>query len=297
MSRVLAIVGPTAAGKTEMAIELARRIGGEVLSVDSVMVYRGMDIGTAKPTLVERRGVPHHMIDVVDPEEEFSVAEFRRRGRGILKAATVPIVIVGGSGLHFRALVDPMSFAPTDPELRRELEEIPLGEMVAELTSVDPEAGAHVDLSNPRRVIRAVEIYRLTGETPSARATKAEAEDLRRYVSEVEFTAVGVDPGNLLEQRIELRTRRMRSGGLVGEVRRLQGRMGRTARTAVGYREMLAFLRGDLSEEEAFSQLVRNTRRLAKKQRTWFQRDPRIRWIPWSDDLETRVDRALDVLM
>ncbi len=280
-----------------MAIEVARRIGGEVLSVDSVMVYRGMDIGTAKPTAVERKGVPHHMIDIVDPAEEFTVAEFRRRGRKILETATVPIVIVGGSGLHFRALVDPMSFAPTDPELRRELEDTALDELVAELTTVDPEAAAHIDLSNPRRVIRAVEIYRLTGETPSLRAATAEAEDLRRYVPEVEFVAVGVDPGSLLEERIELRTRRMRSGGLVDEVRRLQGRMGRTARSAVGYREILAHLRGDLSEEEAFQLLVRNTRRLAKKQRTWFQRDPRIRWIPWSDDLDTRVDRALDVLM
>ena len=280
-----------------MAIEVARRIGGEVLSVDSVMVYRGMDIGTAKPTVLERKGVPHHMIDIVDPADEFSVAEFRRRGREILRTATVPIVIVGGSGLHFRALVDPMSFAPTDPDLRRELEDAALDELVAELTTADPEAGAHVDLSNPRRVIRAVEVYRLTGETPSLRAATAEAEDLRRYVPEVEFVAVGVDPGSLLEERINLRTRRMRSGGLVDEVRGLQDRMGRTARSAVGYREILAHLRGELSEEEAFQLLVRNTRRLAKKQRTWFQRDPRIRWIPWSDDLETRVERALSVLM
>jgi tRNA dimethylallyltransferase len=279
-----------------MAIEIARRIGGEILSVDSIQVYRGMDIGTAKPTLIERRGVKHHMIDVVDPEEEFTVAEFRRRGRKIIQSATVPIVIVGGSGLHFRALVDPMSFAPTDPGLRQELESLPLASLVAELDDADPQAATLVDLANPRRVVRAVEIFRLTGETPTARAKTAEAEDLRRYVPEIEFTAVGLDPGSALGSRIEERTRRMRSGGLVDEVRGLQQRLGRTARSAVGYREILRHLEGELSEDEAFELLTRNTRRLAKKQRTWFQRDPRVRWIPWSDEEKARVERALEIL-
>jgi len=279
-----------------MAIEIARRIGGEILSVDSIQVYRGMDIGTAKPTLIERRGVKHHMIDVADPEEEFTVAEFRRRGRKIIQSATVPIVIVGGSGLHFRALVDPMSFAPTDPALRQELESLPLENLVAELDDADPQAATVVDLANPRRVVRAVEILRLTGETPTARAETAEAEDLRRYVPEIEFTAVGLDPGGALGSRIEERTRRMRAGGLVAEVRGLQQRLGRTARSAVGYREILRHLEGELSEDEAFELLTRNTKRLAKKQRTWFQRDPRVRWIPWSDDEEARVERALEVL-
>jgi tRNA dimethylallyltransferase len=279
-----------------MAIEIARRIGGEILSVDSVQVYRGMDIGTAKPTLIERRGVAHHMIDIVDPEEEFSVAEFRRRGREILQSSTVPIVIVGGSGLHFRALVDPMSFAPTDSTLRQELESEPLASLVSELGAADPQSGTVVDLSNPRRVVRAVEILRLTGETPTERAATAEAEDLRRYVPEIEFTAVGLDPGSTLEAQIEERTRRMRTGGLVAEVRLLQRRLGRTARSAVGYREILRHLEGELSEDEAFDLLTRNTKRLAKKQRTWFQRDPRVRWIPWSDDMDARVERALEIL-
>jgi tRNA dimethylallyltransferase len=294
--KLVAIVGPTAAGKTELAIAVATKLGGEVLSVDSMQVYRGMDIGTAKPTVVERRGVPHHLLDIVDPEEEFSVAEFRRLGRQIMESATVPLIIAGGSGLHFRALVDPMSFAPTEPLLRAELEVTEDEELVAELRAADPEASAHVDLSNRRRVVRAVEVLRLTGETPSERAARAEAEELRRYVPEVEFTAVGVDPGSLLERRIEDRSHRMRSGGLVAEVMSLRRRLGRTAANAVGYREILGHLRGEMTEDAAFDLITRNTRRLAKKQRTWFQRDPRIRWIPWMDDVEARVYRALEIL-
>jgi tRNA dimethylallyltransferase len=290
------VIGPTAAGKTDLAINIAREIGAEIISVDSMQVYRGMDIGTAKPTVIERRGITHHMIDVADPEEEYTVAEFRRQGRSVIEAADGPLIITGGSGLHFRALVDPMSFAPTDPDLRSELESVDVETLVAELTSIDPECGLHVDLANPRRVIRAVEIMRLTGETPSRRAASAEAEDVRRYKSELDFTALGVDPGELLYERVDHRLRQMRSGGLVEEVKNLQTRMGRTARGAVGYREMLDHLEGSISEDEAFTRAARNTKKLAKKQRTWFQRDPRIRWIPWVDNQQQRVDRAMEAL-
>lgn len=266
------------------------------MSVDSMQVYRGMDIGTAKPNLVERRGVPHHMIDIVDPSEEFTVAEFRRLGRRIVERASNPIVISGGSGLHFRALVDPMSFAPTDQTLRNELEASPLQSLVAELVGADAQAGRHVDLSNQRRVVRAVEVLRLTGETPSGRAASAEAEQLRRYVPEVPFEAIGVDPGEDLDRRISQRLRQMVAGGLIEEVRRLQGLMGRTARGAVGYREVLSHLDGAISEEEAIRLAERNTRRLARRQRTWFQRDPRIRWIPWIENSEARIARVLELL-
>ncbi len=279
-----------------MAVEIARHMGAEIMSVDSMQVYRGMNIGTAKPTVLERKGVPHHMIDVVEPEEEFSVAEFRRMGRRILDAARTPLVITGGSGLHFRALVDPMSFAPTEPRLRSELEQCDPESLSEELLSADPEAASHVDMANPRRVLRAVEILRLTGETPSVRAGSAEADELHRYVSEIEFAAVGVDPGELLDRRIDSRLGRMRAGGLVEEVRALQDRLGRTARGAVGYREIMAYLGGRISEDEAFDQAARKTKNLAKKQRTWFQRDPRITWIPWMDDAADRVERAMEVL-
>lgn len=289
-------MGPTASGKTSLAIEVALRMGAEIISVDSMQVYRGMDIGTAKPTLAERRGVRHHMIDLVDPQEEFSVADFKRLGRQVIEGSEVPLIITGGSGLHFRALVDPMSFAPTDPDLRSELEAAPPEDLVAELVNRDPDAGSHVDLSNPRRVVRAVEILRLTGASPSQRASSAEADEVRGYVAEIPFTAVGVDPEESLEARIEIRLSQMRTGGLVDEVASLQGRMGRTAAGAVGYRELLRHLDGRVGLDEAFEAIGRNTRRLAKKQRTWFQRDPRITWIPWCDDEAERLERTMEIL-
>lgn len=255
-----------------------------------------MDIGTAKPSVIERRGIPHHLVDVVDPSQEFTVAEFRRMGRQVMEKATTPLIITGGSGLHFRALVDPMSFAPTDPAIRALLEESDLGDLVAELVSADIEAGSHVDLANHRRVVRAVEILRLTGETPTARARSAEADDVRRYLPEIDFTAVGIDPGDDLDRRVDVRLQEMRSGGLVQEVRGLRGRLGRTAASAVGYKEILEHLDGGLTEDEAFDAIAANTRKLAKKQRTWFQRDPRIRWLPWLEDPADRATRALEVL-
>lgn len=259
-----------------------------------MQVYRGMDIGTAKPNTVERRGVPHHMLDIVDPSDEFSVAEFRRIGRGVMEATERPLIITGGSGLHFRALVDPMSFAPTNDALRRRLEETKLDELVEEILAADRHASDYLDLANQRRVVRAVEILRLTGETPSGRAKTAEAEDLRRYVPQIEFTAVGVDPGEGIDGRIKQRLSEMRGGGFVEEVAGLESRLGRTARSAVGYREILDFLDGAITEDEAFDAVVANTRRLARKQRTWFQRDPRIRWLPWIDDPDRMVERALE---
>lgn len=255
-----------------------------------------MDIGTAKPSVIERRGIPHHLVDVVDPSQEFTVAEFRRMGRQVMEKGTTPLIITGGSGLHFRALVDPMSFAPTDPAIRALLEESDLGDLVAELVSADIEAGSHVDLANHRRVVRAVEILRLTGETPTARARSAEADDVRRYLPEIDFTAVGIDPGDDLDRRVDVRLQEMRSGGLVQEVRGLRGRLGRTAASAVGYKEILEHLDGGLTEDEAFDAIAANTRKLAKKQRTWFQRDPRIRWLPWLEDPADRATRALEVL-
>jgi tRNA dimethylallyltransferase len=245
-------VGPTAAGKTEVAVRVAEVLSAEIISVDSMQVYVGMDIGTAKPNAVERRGVIHHMIDVADPSSEFSVAEFRKMGRQILESSDLPMLITGGSGLHFRALVDPMSFAPTDADLRADLEEVPLAQLVAELRVCDPQVENHVDLANLRRVVRAVEIWRLTGETPSARASSAEAENLRRYVPDFEFTAIGLDPGDALDQRLDHRLKGMRSGGLVEEVAGLRDRLGRTARNAVGYREILDALEGFSSIDEAF---------------------------------------------
>lgn len=280
-----------------MAVRLAEHFDGEIVSVDSMQVYRGMDIGTAKPTMLERRGIQHHLVDVAEPEEEFSVASFRRLGREVLAGTEAPVMVIsGGSGLHFRALVDPMSFAPTDALLRAELETRDTEGLVEDLLSADPEAGAHVDLANRRRVVRAIEIHLLTGESPSSRSRSAHAEDVRRYVPEIDFEAVGVDPGGDLEERVDLRLSSMRRGGLVDEVRSLSSRLGRTARNAVGYREILDALAGDISLDAAFDRAAANTKKLARRQRTWFQRDPRIRWIPWIEDIEQRTKRVLESL-
>jgi len=293
---VVAIVGPTASGKTEVAIEVAQRLGGEVMSVDSMQVYRDMDIGTAKPSVSERRGVNHHMLDVLDPENDFSVAEFRQHGRTIMDRAEVPLVIAGGSGLHFRALVDPMSFAPTDPLLKLELEDRSHDELGAELLAADTSAGVHVDLANPRRVLRALEIFRLTGKTPSVRAGSSEARDLRNYKSEIDFTAIGVDPGDRLDERVDQRLLKMKEAGLVEEVESLKLRLGRAAGSAVGYREILASLHGEMTLDQAFDTISRHTKKLAKKQRTWFQRDPRIRWIPWHVRSDERIGLTMEAL-
>lgn len=290
-------MGPTASGKTAVGVELARRLDAEVLSIDSMQIYRGMDIGTAKPTLIERQGVQHHMIDIVEPSEEYSVSDFRNKGRQILsRRSEQTTVIVGGSGLHFRSLVDPMSFAPTDTELRSELEGTDLVDLLFELETKDPDAGLHVDLQNPRRVVRAVEILRLTGQTPAQRAATEEAKMIQRYESELEFSAIGIDAGAELDERITRRLSEMRSGGLVDEVKKLRGSMGRTASAAVGYREVLEFLRGDSMLDEAFEKIGVSTRKLARRQRTWFQRDPRIQWIPWSESPVDLAERTIEVL-
>jgi tRNA dimethylallyltransferase len=265
-------------------MDLARRRGGEIVSVDSMQVYRDMNIGTAKPTARERARVAHHMVDLVDPIEEFSVAEFRKQGRSIIESATVPMIICGGSGLHFRSLVDPMSFAPTDPDLRRELEGTGLDVLVSMLVTADPEAHLYLDLANKRRVVRAVEIGRLGSGFPSERFKSEEAVRLRRYVSDFEFLGFGIDPGDGLESRVASRLQEMISAGLLEEVRDLEPRMGRTARAAIGYRELLDAFAAKTSVESALAEIGSNTMKLARRQRTWFQRDPRISWIPWSSD-------------
>jgi tRNA dimethylallyltransferase len=278
-------------------MELARRTGAEIISVDSMQVYRGMDIGTAKPTVLERREIRHHMVDIVEPEVDYSVSEFSETGRRILEGAGIPLIIAGGSGLHFRSLVDPMSFAPTDPELRPRLDELPLEELRVELESVDAGAAEHVDMHNKRRVVRALEVYRLGSGTPTERAQTAEADRLRRYDADYEFRAFGLDPGERSEELIVKRLQRMRDGGLVDEVTELAQRLGKTARAAVGYREVLDVLEGNQTLDRAFDEIARNSRKLARRQRTWFQRDPRVQWIPWSEDPIQLCDRIQEELL
>jgi tRNA dimethylallyltransferase len=278
-----ALVGPTAAGKTEASIELALRLGAEVLLIDSMTVYRGMDVGTAKPSMSERRGVPHHLVDVADPSEPFSVATFQRLARealeGIRERASAAL-LVGGSGLYYRAVVDELEFPGTDPSLRRGLEAeaalMGAHRLHRRLAELDPEAAARMEPTNARRVVRALEVAALTG-----RPFSSYADAWGRYPQE-RVRAAGVKvPPEALRSRIEERARLQLEGGLLEETRRLlEGGGGPLlqASRAIGYEEAAEHLAGAIGLDEALEKIVRRTRALARRQMAWFRRDPRIRW-------------------
>ena len=275
---------------------VASRIGAEIVSVDSVQVYRGMDIGTAKPTEEERSRVPHHMVDVVDPQHSFSVAEFQAMGRRAIDGIAARegrVLIVGGSGLHFRSLVDPLEFPPTDEAVRKQVEMLAPEDAVAELLEADTGAAAFVDLENPRRVVRAVEILRLTGLTPTERATTPEAAAIRNYEPEIPVTAVGIDPGDNLHARVVRRFDRMLGAGFLDEVSSLRGRLGPTAATAVGYREMMRVVEGEWDMDTGRRRSIDATTSLARRQRTYHRRDPRIEWLEWQDDAAALAGSAI----
>jgi tRNA dimethylallyltransferase len=292
VSVVVAVVGPTATGKSDLGLALARALGGEVVNADALQLYRGMDVGTAKLAADQRQGVVHHLLDVLEPDEESSVADFRDRARAVLAelaARDRRAVVVGGSGLYVRALLDPMRFPGTDPQLRARLEaraaqEGP-GLLHAELAAVDPAAAAAIDRRNTRRLVRALEVYALTGRPSSG--------DLPRYVYEVPAVQIGLDlDRSELDRAIEARVDRMWAAGLVTEVQRLAARgLSRTAARAVGYAQVLAMLDGELDEAGARAATVAGTRRLARKQMGWFGRDPRVHWLDAHDP--ELVPRAL----
>ena len=291
------MLGPTAAGKSQFALELAESLGAPLFSVDSMQVYREMDIGTAKASLQDQAHVEHHLIDLVGPEADFTLAQFQSVGTTLLdERGDRPVVIAGGSGLYFRSLVDPMSLAPADPELRRELEALPPAELVEELRMADPAAAGIVDVANPHRVIRAVEIHRLTGLTPTQRAATPERAAWEKFEALRPFAAVGIDPGHQLSKRIERRFDDMVERGLVAEIEKLEGRLSRTAAQAVGYKELLPVVAGDVGFEVGRAAALSATRALAKRQRTFFGKDPRIRWIEWHHERETRFARMRTAL-
>ncbi|MDF2743537.1 MAG: tRNA ((37)-N6)-dimethylallyltransferase MiaA [Actinomycetia bacterium] len=279
---VLALVGPTAAGKTELAVALAERLGAEVVSADAMLVYRGMDIGTAKPTPQERARVPHHLVDLVDPGEEFSVARFQPLARAaiadVLGRGRVPL-LVGGSGLYFQAVVDEFVFPPTDATVRARLEaeaaEVGLAELYGRLAAADPAAAARIEPGNLRRTVRALEVMELTGR-PFSSFRAAMDEPVSRY----RLTVVGLDPGpELLRARVAERVAAMARAGLADEVRGLAERpLSRTARQALGYKELLDAMENGTPVAEALEAVVKRTRAYARRQLAWFRRDPRVRW-------------------
>jgi tRNA dimethylallyltransferase len=275
-----------------VALAVAEAVRAEILSVDSMQVYRGMDVGTAKPTPEQQARVRHHLLDLADPASPFSVAEFQRAGREVLadlERRGVQALIVGGSGLHFRALVDPLEFPPHDPGVRRAVEGLASAEASAELLSADPQAGECVDLANPRRVSRALEVWRLTGLAPTARAGSEAAAAVRAYRPLLPVVAVGFDPGVALRGRVEARLDGMLGAGLLEEVRRLAPALGSTASQAVGYKQLLPVVRGEATLEDGRARALAATWALAGRQRTFFRRDPRLRWQEWDDDQARRA--------
>lgn len=292
------MVGPTAAGKSDLAVELALRLGGEVISADSMQLYRGMDIGTAKLSLAERRGVPHHVVDVLDIHETSTVAEFQARARAAIKdchARGVLPIVVGGSALYVRAVLDRFTFPGTDPAVRRrleaELERLGPQALYRRLAAVDPAAAARILPSNGRRIVRALEVVEITGRpfTASLPDHTYAFPDVRQ---------VGLDvPRDVLDQRIRVRVDRMWAAGWVEEVRRLAAaglRESPTASRAHGYAQVLDFLAGRVTEEEAKESTVRVTRRFARRQDSWFRRDLRIHWLPY--DAPDLLERAVRII-
>ena len=288
---IIAIVGPTASGKTALSLEVAELLGGpeavEIISADAMQLYRGMDIGTAKLPLSDRRGIVHHQLDVLDIAEEASVAAYQRHARtdlaDIMARGKVPLV-VGGSGLYISGLLDELDFPGQSEEIRAELEAVAadcgLAPLVAELAEKDPEAHAVIDLANPRRVIRALEVIRFTGHPYTPRFPRHTS----HFDGVISFAVTREKV--LLNTSIYGRAEGMFASGLLEETRGLvrQGlRDAPTASRATGYAEAISVLDGLMSVEEAIEATAFATRRLAKKQGTWFRADPRLSWIDLTD--------------
>ncbi|WLQ36662.1 tRNA (adenosine(37)-N6)-dimethylallyltransferase MiaA [Streptomyces castrisilvae] len=285
--RVIAVVGPTAAGKSDLGVHLAHRLDGEVINADSMQLYRGMDIGTAKLTLAERDGVPHRLLDIWEVTETASVAEYQRLARAeidrLLAEGRTP-VLVGGSGLYVKGAIDALEFPGTDPGVRaaleEELAEHGSGALHARLAAADPEAARAILPSNGRRIVRALEVIEITGKPFTA--------NLPGDDPVYDAVQIGVDVARPeLDERIALRVDRMWEEGLVDEVSELEAqglREGRTASRALGYQQVLSALAGECTEDQARAETVRATKRFARRQDSWFRRDPRVQWLSGAVD-------------
>ncbi len=280
--RLLALVGPTASGKTEASVAIAEALGAEILCVDSMLVYRGMDVGTAKPTLEQRQCIPHHLIDLVGPDERFSVAAFQQLARNTIadvRSRGKRPLLVGGGGLYYRAVVDGLRFPGTLPATRALLqaEASVLGAEVLHrrLEAIDPDAARKIEPANARRTVRALEVAALTGKAFSSYARAWDE------YPETAVRAAGIElPRMALHRRIERRVHAMLPG-LIDETRALLERgfaSFLTSSQAIGYAEAVAYLEGAIELDEVGAVTIRRTRALARRQAAWFRRDPRIRW-------------------
>ncbi|CAN2240559.1 tRNA (adenosine(37)-N6)-dimethylallyltransferase MiaA [Candidatus Planktophila dulcis] len=284
MSKVIVICGATATGKSDIAIEIAQELGAEIINADSMQLYRGMDIGTAKLTVEERKGIPHHLLDVLDVSEDSTVAWYQEQARAAITeihGRGKDAVIVGGTGLYIKAILDDLNFPDTDPEVRAKLEaelaEFGAAALFTRLEELDPVAALAIDRANTRRVIRALEVIEITGLPFTANLPR---EDSSRYPNALQFGLV-MDREHLRE-RIDLRVDRMWDAGFVDEVDRLISQgigNGSTAQRALGYAQIIAMRSGTMTEEEAKEDTKRASRQYARRQETWFSRDARIQWV------------------
>lgn len=287
MQKLLVIVGPTAVGKTEISIQLAQKLNGEIISADSMQIYRGMDIGTAKPTLAEQAGIPHHMLDIVDPGKPFSVADYQTLARQKIEEITargrMP-VLAGGTGLYVRAVIDPYNFIPADTDwdlrarLKRQAEEAGLAALYQWLSEIDPVAAERIHANDERRIIRALEVYQTTGQPLSFWEQQTD-----KQKPLYDLIMIGINrPRAELYQRINQRVDLMLEQGLLAEAQDLMAQgldENFIASQAIGYKEFFAYLHGEESLAEATEKLKQSTRRYAKRQLTWFRADKRVQWL------------------
>ena len=278
---IIVICGATATGKSDLAVALAQKFDGEIINADSMQLYKGMDIGTAKLTFEERGDITHHLIDRLEITEEASVAQYQVEARAIIDSATKPMVIVGGTGLYIKSIIDELNFPDTDPQVRdrlsKEGEERGAKVMHERLAKLDPAAAQAIPMENLRRVVRALEVIELTGKPFTANLPRAGE---MRYPQTYQF-GLQVERESLA-QRIDQRVKRMWQQGLVEETKGLLDkglREGRTARAALGYAQVIRYLDGEISEIAAIEETTNATRAYSKRQETWFTKDSRIEWI------------------
>lgn len=290
--KLIVICGATATGKSDLAVALAQRIDAEIINADSMQLYKGMDIGTAKISVEERQGIPHHLMDLLEVTEDANVAWYQQQARDAIShihSRGKHAIVVGGTGLYIKSILDELNFPDTDPVVRAELElELAtkgIGPLFERLLKLDPAAALAIDKANSRRVVRALEVIKITGQPFTANLPR---EDSSRYPDAMQFGLV-MDR-EVLSSRISTRVDHMWDRGLVAEVELLMAAgitQGTTAQRALGYAQVIAFKQEKVSEEEAIDETKRATRQYARRQETWFSRDERIKWIsPLQNPLE-----------
>ena len=302
MSKLVIISGATATGKSELAIEVAKEIGAEIISADSMQLYKGMDIGTAKLTMAERQGITHHLLDLVDVKTDVTVSWYQELARAKideLRGAGKSVVVVGGTGLYIKAILDDLNFPETDPEVREKLnqeaEKVGGDAMHQRLAKLDPAASLAIPKENVRRVIRALEVIEITGKPFTAILPR---EDSTKYPDAMQF-GLAMDRESL-DIRIDNRVAKMWEAGFVDEVEELinQGILeGKTAQAAIGYAQIIRMKHGSMSQEDAIEDTARATRQYARRQETWFSRDLRITWLSATSNLSERKASLLQAIL